>query len=147
MRELWTQSAEWFIYLEGVLHNSLTKCIEMKFSSTQWRFWDKRLDRGRGCDDWPVYIATDCRRYKHVAVSFDPKQMLSLRGGPFHSIWIWFPISIIPVFRMDCYIREYKPLSFLRRSISFHLDLTQFHQTIFIIDFANFSVMFIYLFP
>ena len=56
-------------------------------------FLDKRLGdrgRGRGCDDRPVYIATDCHvarlnkvsnlgnsisyRYKHVAVSFVPKQ-------------------------------------------------------------------------
>ena len=37
--------------------------LKIKFSSTPWCFCDKGLDRGRDCDDRPVYIATDC----HVA--------------------------------------------------------------------------------
>ena len=41
----------------------LLKWSIMKFGSAPWCFWDKRLDRGRGSDDLPVYIATD----RHVA--------------------------------------------------------------------------------
>ena len=52
----------WMVYLTSDCRRAQpNKCIEIKFCSAPWCFWDKTLDRRPiNWDDRPVYIATDC---------------------------------------------------------------------------------------